>query len=318
MRNSSLQGLIVVDKPSGLTSHQVVQRVKRMLGLHKAGHTGTLDPFATGVLVIGVNEGTKLAPFLREEQKDYEGVLRLGVETDTQDSTGKILREQSVCCSLEEIVAAFERFRGKIMQTPPMYSALKQEGVPLYRLARAGKEVGRRSREVEIFDIQIIRHEVPRVEFRVVCSKGTYVRTLAHDIGVALGCGACLEQLRRTRSGDFSLAEAVDLSTLESASVEKIVAQWLIPPVRALAPLPEVTVSDLVAEWVRHGRMVTRGEVGAQNIPAEGGVVKILRQDGMLLAIAETQRHRAQDENQVREDVAAWKLLRVFHLKPEA
>lgn len=317
MRNSSLHGLIIVDKPSGLTSHRVVQRVKSILNLYKAGHTGTLDPFATGVLVVGMNEGTKLAPFLREEQKAYEGILCLGVETDTQDSTGKILEEKPVRCSPEDIAAAFHVFRGRISQTPPMYSALKQGGVPLYRLARAGKEVERRGREVEIFDLQIVGQEGPRVEFRVVCSKGTYVRTLARDIGAHLECGACLERLRRTRSGDFSLAEAVDLATLESAPVERVIAQWLIPPVRALGSLPTVTVSGAVAERVRHGRIVTRGEVGAKNVPTEEGLVKIISHDGMLLAVAETRTGQQQDEFQESEDAAAWKLLRVFRLEPE-
>lgn len=319
MRNSSLHGLIIIDKPPGLTSHQVVQRVKRILNVSKAGHTGTLDPFATGVLVVCLNEGTKLAPFLQEAQKAYEGMLRLGVETDTQDGTGKILGEEKpVRCSREDIERAFQAFRGRICQTPPMYSALKHEGVPLYRLARTGKEIERPRREVKIYELQILRQEMPRVEFRVVCSKGTYVRTLASDIGAHLECGACLERLRRTKSGDFSLSDSVDLTTLESAPLETVIAQWLITPARAVASLPTVMVNNAVAEKVLHGRIVARSEVRAENLLCgEEGLFKIVNCDGELLAIAETSTRQVKDELPEGEDSAAWKLLRVFRLGVE-
>jgi tRNA pseudouridine55 synthase len=238
------------------------------------------------------------------------------VETDTLDITGKILgEERPVSCTQEDIERAFRVFHGRVLQTPPMYSAIKHEGVPLYCLARAGKEIERRRRLVEISDLQITKLDVPRVEFRVVCSKGTYVRTLASDIGAHLGCGACLEQLRRTKSGDFSLSDSVDLVTLESTPLEKIITLWLIPPARALVSLPPVTVSDAVAENVLHGRIVTRSEVGAENLPCrEEILLKIVNQDGELLAVAETTTRHVTDEPREGEDSPAWKLLRVFRL----
>jgi tRNA pseudouridine55 synthase len=183
MTNPAPHGVIIVDKPPNATSHTVVTHVKKALAVRKAGHTGTLDPFATGVLPVCINEGTKLSPFLMEQDKEYEGVLLLGLETDTQDCTGRTIRQHAVGgVSDNDIARAFEMFHGPISQIPPMFSAIKHNGAPLYELARQGVEVDRTARKVTIYSLEVVSVELPRIFFRVRCSKGTYVRTLVSDI----------------------------------------------------------------------------------------------------------------------------------------
>src|SRR6185369_4487832 len=210
-----MDGFIVVDKPAGMTSHDVVNAVRRLTGLKKVGHTGTLDPFATGVLPVALGEGTKAIPFLDETRKEYRAVMKLGEATDTQDCTGTV----TGCTDWHAVKPAdVERVAtgctGKISQVPPMFSALKRNGVPLYKLARRGAEVEREARKIEIFSLDIENIDLPEVAFTVSCSRGTYVRTLAHDMGAALGCGAHLVRLQRTVSGPFALARAVPLDRL--------------------------------------------------------------------------------------------------------
>ena len=205
-----IDGLLIIDKPEGMTSLEVVREVKQHLGVKRAGHIGTLDPFATGVLPIALDEGTKLIPFITDEPKEYEATLKLGEETTTDDLTGKVTAStpwESV--SHDIIHSAFGTFRGKIRQIPPMFSAIKIEGRPLYRWARKGVEVERREREVEIFSLQVEEICLPQVQFKVSCSKGTYIRSLARDIGREIGCGAHLLQLRRVRSGPFILQQTI-------------------------------------------------------------------------------------------------------------
>ena len=200
----SLNGVLLVDKGPDMTSHDVVAVARRCLRTKKIGHCGTLDPMATGMLILVIGTGTKLQDLLMSEDKEYTGSLRLGVTTSTQDREGEVVEEKPVpALADDEIRAAFDAFRGDFYQTPPMVSAVKIEGVPLYKLARQGKEVERKPRFVRVYDAQIQRIELPDVDFRVVCSKGFYVRTYAHDIGQKLGCGAHLTSLRRTRSGHF-------------------------------------------------------------------------------------------------------------------
>lgn len=204
--NESLDGVLLVDKSPGMTSHDVVAVARRCLNIKKIGHCGTLDPMATGMLILVVGRATRIQDLLMSEDKEYLGTLKLGMTTSTQDKEGEVLEEKPVRAFSEvELRAPFEEMRGDFYQMPPMVSAIKKDGVPLYKLARQGKEVVRDPRLVHVFDYEITRQELPEVDFRVVCSKGFYVRTYAHDIGQKLGCGAHLSALRRTRSGSFTL-----------------------------------------------------------------------------------------------------------------
>ncbi|MBW1679029.1 MAG: tRNA pseudouridine(55) synthase TruB [Deltaproteobacteria bacterium] len=317
MTNRSLQGLIIINKPPGVTSHTVVERAKKTLRVRKAGHTGTLDPFATGVLTVCINEGTKLVPFLMEEEKEYQALLRLGVETDTQDFTGRIISEKEpVNVTKTDIEKTFRSFQGKITQIPPMYSALKHNGTPLYLLARQGKEIERARREIEIRELAILNIELPRVLFRVVCSKGTYIRTLASDIGKILGCGACLEMLKRLRSGNFLIENSVTLDTLGKNSLEEIKAKWIISPAQALSSFPAVIIDDEISHKVHQGRIVTHRDLhGKGSLPADlKGKIRILNPQGEMIAIAETVNSIKVDREKHGEK-PAWKLLRVFNLE---
>ena len=204
--DDSINGVLLVDKGQDMTSHDVVAVARRCLNTKKIGHCGTLDPMATGMLILVVGTATRIQDLLMSEDKEYTGTMTFGATTNTQDAEGEILEQKAVPdFSKEDIIAAFDQFRGDFYQTPPMVSAVKIDGVPLYKLARQGKEVVREPRFVRVYNYDISRVEMPQVDFRVVCSKGFYVRTYAHDIGQKLGCGAHLSALRRTRSGHFTL-----------------------------------------------------------------------------------------------------------------
>jgi tRNA pseudouridine55 synthase len=217
--DDSINGILLVDKGPDMTSHDVVAVARRCLGTKKIGHCGTLDPMATGMLILVIGTATKIQDLLMAEDKEYVGSLKLGVTTNSQDREGEVLEEKPVPpLSEAELRAAFDGFKGDFYQTPPMVSAIKINGVPLYKLARKGQEVEREPRFVRVFDYEIQKFESPQVDFRVVCSKGFYVRTYAHDIGQKLGCGAHLSALRRTRSGHFRLlpGKCVTFDTLKS------------------------------------------------------------------------------------------------------
>lgn len=319
MSTPLLHGVIIVNKPAQMTSQAAVTRVKRILQVHKAGHTGTLDPFATGVLPVCINEGTKLSSFLVEHDKEYEGVLLLGVKTDTQDHTGTVLQRRDFSrLTPADIERAFAAFKGRIAQIPPMFSALKRDGVPLYELARQGLEVERASRTVTIHSFEMIWVTLPRVAFRVRCSKGTYVRTLADDLGESLGCGACLESLTRTRCGPFCLTTAIDLDSLQKIPMNEIREKLLLSPADALAWLPSVSVGAAAARKVRHGMPVVRDELSEEKavLPEPGKQIKIVNENGVLLAIAKTL-IREGDEGAGSSRQPVWKLLRVFNLSAE-
>ena len=212
---SPFDGVLLVDKPPRLTSHDVVDRLRRHFGFHKVGHCGTLDPAATGLLLIVLERATKLQDRLMLDDKTYEGTLQLGIATDSQDADGEITAEKPVPpLTVADIEAIFAKFTGDIQQMPPMVSAKKIGGVPLYKLARKGKTVERELRNVHIYNFQLLKFESPRAEFRVTCTKGTYVRTICHDIGEQLGCGGHLAALRRTRSGRFDVKDAHKLDEL--------------------------------------------------------------------------------------------------------
>jgi tRNA pseudouridine55 synthase len=229
--NSEIDGVLLVDKAQGMTSHDVVAITRRALNTKKIGHCGTLDPLATGLLILTVGRGTKIQDLLMSEDKEYVGTMRLGESTDSQDADGKILETKPVPeLSSDEIEAAFAKFQGDFYQTPPMVSAIKKDGVPLYKLARQGKVVEREPRFVRIYANEVQEIRLPDVDFRVVCSKGFYVRTHAHDIGIELGCGAHLRALRRTKSGRFCVDGAVTVAELKESPREELLPRILSLP----------------------------------------------------------------------------------------
>ncbi|MDO5135520.1 MAG: tRNA pseudouridine(55) synthase TruB [Eubacteriales bacterium] len=266
-----MNGILVINKEKGFTSHDVVAKLRGILHMKKIGHTGTLDPEAVGVLPVALGKGTRLVELLTEKEKTYEAVLRLGVVTDTQDMTGSVLEERPVAVTREEVEKALLGFLGDQMQIPPMYSALKVGGKKLYELAREGKVVERKPRPVHFYEIHLEDMELPRVRFTVTCSKGTYIRTLCHDLGEALGCGGCMEELLRTRVGRFSMEDAYTLQEVEEAvsenrveelvySIEEVLSEY--PAVRCLPegdrllkngnPLPEELLERGCREgWIR-------------------------------------------------------------------
>src|SRR5262249_16610497 len=224
-------GVLLVDKAEGMTSHDVVALPRRQLGIKKVGHCGTLDPIATGLLLLTIGRGTKVQDLLMSEDKEYVGTLTLGVSTSTQDRQGEVVGTKPVPqFGEEQIRAAFDEFRGDFYQMPPMVSAKKHGGVPLYKLARQGKVVEREPRFVHVYRYSIDRVALPDVDFSVLCSKGFYVRTYAHDIGEALGCGAHLKNLRRMKSGRFDVANAISVDQIKTKPREEIASQILSLP----------------------------------------------------------------------------------------
>jgi tRNA pseudouridine55 synthase len=234
--------VVAVDKPAGMTSHDVVARVRHLLGGAKVGHAGTLDPDATGVLVLCIGKATKISSFLMAGQKEYRGIGRLGVRTDTQDASGAVLEERPVTASPDDVRLASERFVGRIEQIPPMYSAVKVEGQKLYRLARKGVEVERAPRPVFVESFEIGSVDLPDFEFHLKCSKGTYVRTVLHDLGEALGCGGHLVRLTRSRQGTFTLDEALPWAAVEGPDAADAIRDRWVEPESALAFLGRVTL----------------------------------------------------------------------------
>lgn len=231
-------GVLLLDKPQGLTSHDVVNRVRRKLGTKRVGHAGTLDPMATGVLLMLVGKSTRLSQYLTSEDKEYEGTLTLGAITNSQDAEGEVVETRPVPADLtaEKIVATMQTFLGDQYQIPPMFSAIKIDGTPLYKLARKGEEVEREPRFIRISRIEVLEVALPRVSFRVRCSKGTYIRTIAHDAGQKLGCGAHLSALRRTASGSLRAERALTLDAFEAlppGEIQKylVAAHEIAPPV---------------------------------------------------------------------------------------
>lgn len=258
MRRESRSGILAVDKGKGVTSFQVVAHVRRLLRAPKVGHGGTLDPDATGVLPILIGEATKLTPFLAEHEKEYVAVVRLGITTDTQDLSGKTIATAPVPrLTQDEISEACSRFVGTIMQVPSMFSALHRGGRRLYELAREGIEVPREPREVTVRSIALESVSLPSFTIRVTCGKGTYVRSLCADVGEALGCGAALESLVRTRVGPFSIESAIPWEEIRAGLAAEILWERLLPMDLALGHWPAVTLGDLDAGAFLHGRSIT-------------------------------------------------------------
>jgi len=310
-----IDGLLIVDKPEGITSLDVVREIKQRLGVKKAGHIGTLDPFATGVLPIVLNEGTKLVPFLREGPKEYEVTLRLGEETNTDDWTGQVVLKQPwEGVQPEKVEAHILTFIGKVRQTPPMFSAIKMQGKPLYRLARKGIEVERKEREIEIYKIQMEKVELPWVHFNVSCSKGTYIRSLGRDIGRKIGCGAHLLRLRRIRSGPFALSQAVSWERLKDLSRPDQLHPWLISLSEALPSLPEMVGDDQLVRKVRFGKEMMVQDLSPQTLPnfEKGEWLKMSSPQDGLVAILKSE-VKGTEIPWANPEAVAFRPLRVFH-----
>ena len=283
-----MDGVIVIDKPAGKTSHDVVSEVKKFLGVKKAGHTGTLDPMVTGVLPVCLNEATKLARLLTGANKEYLATMLLGVKTDTLDIEGKIIGQSDKLVSTEEIRAAMLQMIGEIKQIPPAYSAVKYCGKPLYKYARSGVILDMEPRDVTIYSIVIEDISFPRVTFRVVCSKGTYIRTLCSDIGDMLGVGACLYSLRRLKSGIFLEEMAVCLSDYVSNDHKNKLSEKILPMTELLPLLCSIELEDDSAAKLRNGWQPSVEMMKAHDLPLlkAGDMVKFTS-GGYLLAVAE-------------------------------
>lgn len=279
----ALDGVLLLDKPAGITSNTAVQRVRRMYSAAKAGHTGTLDPLATGLLPICLGEATKFSHLLLEATKAYLATIRLGITTTTGDLEGEVTGRIPVAVKKGDVEKVLPLFVGEILQTPPMYSAIKRNGQPLYKLARAGKELPREPRRVVISDLKMCGMEGEEFEISLTCSKGTYVRVLAEDIGRKLGCGACLSRLRRTAVGDFSLSTgAVTFEQLEPLSPQDREA-LLLPADALVAALPRVDLDAGEAGRLKRGQQVEVGHAAARS----AGLARIYGPDHEFLGVAE-------------------------------
>jgi tRNA pseudouridine55 synthase len=255
----NVSGIMVLDKPLGMTSNAALQKVRWLLNAEKAGHTGSLDPLASGVLPLCFGEATKFSQYLLDADKGYETVARLGITTTTGDAEGDVLEQRDVQVDRAAIEAVLPRFRGEIQQIPPMYSALKRDGQPLYKLARAGEVVERAPRSVTIARLELLGLDSARARLSVSCSKGTYIRTLVEDIGQALGCGAYVGELRRTQAGPFSLEQAISLEVLEQAHAEggsQALDRFLLPADSGLLHWPLLQLSEHSAYYWLHGQPV--------------------------------------------------------------
>jgi tRNA pseudouridine55 synthase len=276
-----IDGILLLDKPGNMTSNAALQTVKRLFSALKAGHTGSLDPLASGMLPICLGEATKFSQYLLESDKRYSVVVQLGVKTATGDAEGEIIQQQAVpeisATRLEEVLA---QFRGAISQVPSMYSALKHQGRPLYELARQGITIERAARTVNIYELTLLARTVDTLTLTVTCSKGTYIRTLAEDIGDALGCGAHVAKLRRMTVGPYREAEMIALNDLEKLDLARL-QKHLLPVNSALAHLPELKVSEAALYYLRRGQPII--------VPAAptAGLICLLRQSGELIGVGE-------------------------------
>ena len=273
-----MNGIVIVDKPQDWTSQDVTARLRRVFNTRRIGHGGTLDPMATGVLPVFVDRATRGVEFFEHAEKTYEAVLRLGLMTDTEDTSGTVLEEKEVHISETEFLGILPQFRGKIQQIPPMYSALKVNGQKLCDLARKGREVERQPREIEIFELECLGFDGIHARLRVRCSKGTYIRTLCKDIGVALGCGGCMAELRRTSAGEYTIEEAVPLQVLLETEDP---AQYLRPVDTMFRNYPAVTLSPKQETRVRNGNSFS--------CTLESGTYRTYSQTGAFLALSKVE-----------------------------
>ncbi len=273
-----MNGIVIVDKPAGWTSQDVVSKLRGVLHTRRIGHGGTLDPMATGVLPVFVGRGTRAVEFFEHAEKTYEAVLRLGVTTDTEDITGTVLETKAVSISKEDLLHSLEQFCGEIQQIPPMYSALKINGQKLCDLARKGKEVERKPRTVTIHTLECLDFDGTFARLWIACSKGTYIRTLCKDIGQALGCGGCMESLRRVRAGAYTIDEAIPLQTLIDATDPE---QYLRPVDSMFASYPAVALSSKQELRCRNGNSFS--------IDLPGGIYRAYGENGAFLMLAKVE-----------------------------
>jgi len=278
---NAISGVLVIDKPVGLTSHEVVQVVRKGSKIRRAGHTGTLDPRASGVLVVLVGPAVRLSEYVSASDKRYQAVIQLGETTDTYDADGRVIKSAPVDHITEEdFERVLQKFVGRIEQVPPPYSAVKVKGRKAYDMARQGEEVDLEPRVIEVYSLELLEWDPPEAVIDVYCSSGTYVRSLAHDLGEALGVGAHLIGLRRTKSGRFTLRDAVPLRKLREAFEEGTWYQYLIPAAEALSDWPAVELDPDQVEEVRHGHRVP-----AEDNP--GGMARGINEQGELVALME-------------------------------
>ena len=270
-----MNGIVIIDKPQGWTSQDVVSKLRGKLHTKRIGHGGTLDPMATGVLPVFVGRATRGVEFFEHAEKTYETVLRLGLLTDTEDTSGTVLEERSVDVTQARLEAALEKFRGEILQVPPMYSALKVNGQKLYDLARKGKEVERQPRPITIHVLELLGFDGRDARLRVRCSKGTYIRTLCKDIGLALGCGGCMAELRRTAAGAYTEAEAVKLETLIECEEPEV---YLRPVDTMFAQYEAITLTENQEKRCRCGNSFT--------LPGADGTYRAYGKNGEFLMLA--------------------------------
>ena len=277
-----MNGILLIDKPAGWTSMDVCAKLRGLCAERRIGHGGTLDPMATGLLTVFLGRATRAVEFAEAHRKTYEAKLRLGLVTDTQDVTGTALAETPAGVTDEELEAALAQFRGDILQVPPMYSAVKVDGQRLYRLARKGREVERKPRPVTIYALEYQGRDAGGdVLLRVTCSKGTYIRTLCHDLGAALGCGGCMSALRRTRCGDFDIAGAHTLTDVQTAAEAGRVTELLLPVETLFAGTPRADLTAAQTKAVRNG--------GRFSTPLAPGQYLLYAPDGTFLALGEVQ-----------------------------
>ena len=285
-----MDGIIVVDKPPDMMSAKLVSRVKFFLKAAKVGHAGTLDPFATGVMICLINRATRLADFLLHGRKAYTATLRLGIETDTQDPTGTVISAREVGggdYSTADIQTVFGSFLGQSWQTPSSFSALKHHGKPLYQYAREGIRVEKPARPIHVFSLRVDEIDLPFVRFSVCCSGGTYVRALARDIGRALGCGAHLHDLRRTEACGFTAAEALPWTEVEERAGAGRLADRIIGMNEALRQIPGIVADESLAAMVRHGRRLEAGVIPEEAPLDAGGCLKLIDKSERLLAVVQ-------------------------------
>ena len=273
-------GIIIIDKPTDWTSHDVVSKCRRLLCERRIGHAGTLDPMATGVLPVFVGRATRAVEYAADAGKEYVAGLQLGIATDTQDTTGRTLCTCGRVISREMLEAALSPFRGNILQTPPMYSALKRGGRPLYELARKGQEVERQPRPVTISALEVLGEEGEnRYLLQVACSKGTYIRTLCHDIGQALGCGGAMYSLRRTQAAGFTLAQSVSIETLTQAAEQGTATDLLMPVDSYFAQHPALTIQPAQERLCRNGNLFSYS--------GQNGLYRVYSCDGSFLMLGQ-------------------------------
>ena len=287
MTRQRISGILNTDKPAGMTSHDVVDRVRRISGQRRVGHTGTLDPAATGVLVVCLGQATRVAEYLMASDKLYRAQIRLGVSTDTHDAEGEVTATAEVDVSEEEVRKALASFVGSIQQIPPMYSALKREGVPLYKLARQGITVEREPRSVKIHSIELLEWNPPLLTIQVKCSPGTYIRALARDLGQRLDCGAHLQSLTRLASGHFTLEKAVSLDELAEAFAQGSWQEIIHPMDEALLDFEPMVVDAQTEKRIRHGQQVEASPLPPPQAgeEEESGLRRAYSQTGELIAI---------------------------------